>query len=144
MKKQKITLLTLLSFIFLFSSCSKDDETVPSNILTSKTWKRGMVDKNPSSSPSGSVLYYPVQECEKDDTFRFGSDSKLTVNQGASKCDKNEPASKTVTYSYDEKANTLTIDGINYSVAEMSKSQIKYYIPFASSTGYANYIFLLE
>ena len=117
---------------------------MPASVLTSKTWKRGMVDKNPSTNPYGGVQYYPVQNCEKDDTFKFGSNNKLAINQGTNKCNSNEPATKTVSYSYTDSNKELIIDGTKYIVAEESKAQIKYYAPVPTSGGFSNVVFLLE
>jgi hypothetical protein len=103
-----------------------------------------MTDKNPSTNPSGRILYYAVQNCEKDDTFKFDLNKELKINLGSTKCETNEPATKTVSYSYNESNKQLVIDGYGYTVAEESKSQIKYYAPLASSLGYDYIVFLLE
>ncbi|MBD1397171.1 hypothetical protein H9Q13_08350 [Pontibacter sp. JH31] len=144
MKKQKLTLLSVLLFILIFSSCAKEDENGPASILLSKEWKRGMVDKNPATNPAGRILYYAVQNCQKDDTFRFGANKALTINQGANKCVNNEPATTTVSYTYNETNKELIIDSFKYTLAEESKAQIKYYAPMSSQTGYDYIVYLLE
>lgn len=103
-----------------------------------------MVDKNPSTNPSGRVLYYAVQNCEKDDTFIFGSNKELIVNQGTNKCVNEEPATTTLLYTYNESSKELIIDGIKYTIAEESKDQIKYYTYIPSATGNDYLVFLLE
>ncbi len=92
----------MLLVLFLLSSCAKDNENAPANMLESKTWKRGTVDKNTSSNPTGRVLYRPWLDCEKDDLLTFDSNNKLTVDQGKLKCDSKEPATQTLSYTYDK------------------------------------------
>lgn len=130
----------MLFIIFLLSSCTKEDENAPKNILMAKVWKRGMVDKNPSND----IQYYPVRNCEKDDTYKFGSNNNLLNEQGTNKCYINEPAIKTVSYSYNQKDKELIIEGVKYTLAEESKTQIKYYAPVLFHHGYGYVVFLLE
>lgn len=140
----KLLIVSFMLFIVLLSSCKKDNEHEPANILLSKTWKYGMVDKNQSSNPPGRVLYYAVLNCEKDDTCQFSSNGTLKISRGADKCESSEAISETVSYAYDKSSKELTIDGTKYKLAEESGSQIKYYAPLPYSTNYEYMVFLLQ
>lgn len=144
MHTQRRVVINMLLFLFLLSSCAKEDETTPANLLVSKTWKKGTVDKNPDSNPPGRVLYRPLLDCEKDDLLTFDSTNKLTINEGKLKCDSSEPAVKTLSYSYNASTNELIIDGFIYTVAHASKDQIKYHSHLPHHTGYDYMIYLLE
>jgi hypothetical protein len=142
----------LLGFFLSICLCScggKDKNLANANILTSKSWKRGLVDKNPSTNPnldygSNPVLYSAIPTCQQDDILHFSSNSTLTIDNGANKCSSNEQATETVNYSYNETNKEVTIDGVKYQVAEMSSSQIKYYAPLPPPTSYSYIIFLLQ
>jgi hypothetical protein len=142
MKKQSILLFHLILFLALLSSCKEKDENEPANFLLAKDWKRGLVDKNTSTNPPGRIVYYAVLNCQKEDTFRFGSDGTLTINQGTDKCDNNESVYKTVAYTKNNK--DLILDGVKFTLAEESKTQIKYYAPLPPATGYDYMVYLLE
>jgi hypothetical protein len=141
MKRQIIPFLIL--FVLIFSNCDKNN-VKNENILLTKTWKRSLIDKNPNSNPSGKILYYAVLDCEKDDTFKFNSDSTLTIEKGLNKCDSTELSSVIVKYSYNNLKNELIIDGIKYTVTEESNGQIKYFLPLPITTGYNYVAYILE
>jgi hypothetical protein len=143
MKSKFLTIIFLI--LIAFPSCEKEEEN-STEILLSKTWKRGVVDKNPSTNPTGYEIGYAiVSDCDKDDTFKFDSDGNLIINRNANKCDQNELQTENVTYYLDRTTKEFTIDGIKYTLAEESKSQIKYYILVPSGVSFGKYaIFLLQ
>ena len=143
MKSKYLSLLIVL--LFAFSSCKKDNKQ-PANILTSKTWKMGLVDENPATNPPGNILYYPVQDCDKDDTFKFTPDGNLIIDRGTDKCSLDELLTETQTYTLNRSTKELVINGVKFTLAEESTSQIKYYaqIPTPFSTNYQYLIFLLQ
>lgn len=141
--KHFTSLVIMALIVLMLSSCKKNSESAP-NLLTSKTWKFSLTDKNPATNPSGANAYYAVQNCEKDDTFKFGSDGKLEWFRNKDQCGINETPVVTRTYTYNHKTKELLIDGDKFILAEESKSQIKYYKPIARTNGFDNLIFLLQ
>jgi hypothetical protein len=136
----KIKNLTLIAFIILtISSCKKNSDNAL-NTLTTKTWKRALNDKNPSTNLQGTTLYYAVQNCEKDDTFKFGSDGNLILNRGTDKCESNE----TQNYTLDRTKKELIINGNKFTLAEESSDQIKYYAAIPQASGFSYLIYLLR
>ena len=138
--KTKFLAILLLS---IFSSCGKDKDS-STDILSSRTWTWALNDKNPSTNPSGRILYYAVRNCEKDDTFQFTLDGKLIINRSADKCDPDELQNETQSYTLNRAAKELVIHGIKFTLAEESGSQIKYYAPLGSGTGYDYLVFVLQ
>ncbi len=140
----KIKLLPIMAIsLFLFSNCKKEKSN-PINIIESKAWKRALVDKNPSTNPVGSILYHPIQNCEKDDTFKFNDDGNLIVDKNADKCEPNEVQIETQKYTINRTTKELIINGTKYTLAEESDLQIKYYGTLPSGTGYNYVVFLLQ
>lgn len=144
MKTNILVIVALSLFtLFTFSSCKKDNKN-STDIFTSKTWKRGLTDKNPSTNPPGKVLYSPVQNCEKDDTFKFATDGSFIINRSTEKCDLDESQNETDTYTLNRTTRELVISGVRYILAEESSNQIKYYVTIPSQTGYDYLVFLLQ
>jgi len=141
MKKELLPFILIP--IFLLTNCKKDNSSL-SDILISKSWKRALNDNNPSTNPSDNVIYYVVQNCEKDDTFKFNSDGKLALNRNTDKCDESETQNVTQTYTINRTKKELVIEGTKYTLAEETNSQIKYYTVIPSATGLQYQIFLLQ
>lgn len=140
----KIKYLTLIALIILtLSSCKKNSEN-SLNTLTTKTWKRALNDKNTSTNPKGTTLYNAVQNCEKDDTSKFGSDGNLILNRGTDKCDPNETQTVTQIYTIDRATKELIINGNKFTLAEESSDQTKYYAVIPQASGFAYLVYLLE
>jgi len=143
MKKLKFL---LLSFIFIAAiSCKKDKTTI--DIITSKSWKPSLTDKNPAVNPGipgVNLTYYAVQECDKDDTYTFAKNGKLTINHGGNKCGENQPATTVLDYSYDKANKELIIDGQKFTVTSEETEQLKYYAPLPHTTGYGYVVYLFE
>jgi hypothetical protein len=140
--KRKFLPFILIAVLGL-TNCKKDKST-STEILVSKTWKKALNDKNTATNPTGTVIYSSVQNCELDDTFNFGTDGKLLVNNGSVKCEQNETQNTTQTYSLKRTTKEFTINGTKYVLAEESSSQIKYYTAIPSGTGFQYLIFLLQ
>jgi hypothetical protein len=140
----KIKLSALISLAFLtLLACNKDEDS-SSTTITSKIWKIALIDKNPSTNPQGTISYYAVLDCEKDDTFKFESNGNLIIYRGASKCEVNETQNITQTYTLNRANKELVINGTRFILLEESKDQIKYYavLPMVSET--SSMIFLLQ
>ena len=135
-------LAIILLIVLTLSNCKKDSESAP-NLLTSKTWKYGVIDKNPSTNPPGKNAYYAVHDCQMDHTFKFGSDGKLEQFLNNDDCGVNKTVI-TKTYTYNSKKKELWINEDKFTIAEESNSQIKYYIPITRTNGVENLIFLLQ
>lgn len=133
----------VILILIAFVGCEKDEHNSPQTLI-SKIWERGLVDKNPSTNPEGDVVYYAVKDCEKDNTFKFDIKGELIVNKNDKKCNPNELQIETQNYSINRAENKLIINGIEYTLAEESKSQIKYYSTIPTGTGNEYLIFLLQ
>jgi len=128
-------------YLITLSNCKKEEHL--SDILASKTWKRGSVDLNPSTNPIGEHQYYPIWNCDTDDRYTFRKDGNLVIERGTNKCDSNEIQTETLLYSIDRETNKLIIDSTTYILAEESENQIKYYIAVPNGTNLTNYVIYL-
>jgi len=100
--KTPIKFLGIISLVtlFLFASCSKEDEddTPPAKttteLLTAGFWKTTAMTIDPGVNINGTIItdfYAQLFDCTKDDLKRFDSDGKITDDEGATKCDPNDP-----------------------------------------------------
>lgn len=135
---------TLLLFLFiLFFGCKNDGVEVKVS-LTSKMWTPALIDKNTSTNPSGQVLYKAFLNCEKDDTYSFGADGKLTINRGVNQCNSSEINKEILNYTYSANTKELVINGIKYTVVDESEVQLKYYTAIPNATSFQYLIFLFN
>jgi hypothetical protein len=75
-----------------------------------------------------------LQNCEKDDTFKFGSEGNLTINRNADKCDQNELQTEIQNYVLNRTTKEFVILEQKFTLAEESDSQIKYFTPIPTNT----------
>ncbi|MFD0940889.1 hypothetical protein [Pedobacter boryungensis] len=135
----------LLFVVLVFTGCKKEEKEDPLDILTGKTWKYSLVDKNPSTNGTSiSVPFNVLADCEKDNTLQFKRDGNLIMYTGNAKCTLNESETRTLSFSYNKQTKELIIDGIKCEVLELTKNQLKYKAPVSYQTGYVYVMFILE
>ena len=139
-----IVLCTLIGLTFY--SCKKDSNAVDSqmSLLTSKPWKPALIDKNSSTNPKGNIIYHATLNCEKDDNYLFSSNNILKINRGQLKCENDVISADISDYGIDLTKQKITINGIEFILAEVSLTQLKYYSSTPSVSGYENIIYLFE
>ncbi len=142
MKPRLLLLAAATSFVF--TGCEKNTSMPQAkDALLTKTWKRGMQDKNPSANPA-NASFYPVQTCEQDDTFTFAADGTVLIDQGAAKCSQNEPRTVSQSYGINRATKELMINGQKFKLLEETQDQIKYSTELPATTGFGSLIFLLQ
>ena len=141
---KKFQLLALVVLVIL-SACKKT-KTVNAldYLLTSKPWKIATVDNNPATNPKGTVLYAASPNCMLDDTFAFDNNGEILVRTGKNHCDPNEGESFILYYYHDKTGNSITIDNKTYKIAELSDTQLKYYLVTPTATGFQNEIHIYQ
>ncbi len=111
--------ILIISSLCFQSSCSKDEDTGPSNteLIVSATWKynNGGVDVNNDGLIDAPVPPGYVLDCDKDNTLTFKDDGTGTLDEGATKCDPSNPQTSAFTWSF---KNGETY--INFSIAIMT------------------------
>lgn len=144
---KKLALLLLSTSLLSFYSCKKDKKpeviTDKLTLLTSKSWKPALVDKAPDTAPASDRLYYPVVDCELDDSYTFAG-NKVAINRGKNKCGDDEQSQEQKSLSIDLDNNKLTIDGTPYTIVEISDKQLKYYATLPFVNGFKTVVFIFE
>ncbi|MCB2219744.1 MAG: lipocalin family protein [Bacteroidetes bacterium] len=141
--------ILLIAMALVFAGCKKDenDDDNPQNskttseYLTGGYWKVTAMSIDPGIGFGGVVItdfYSQMPPCVKDDLVKFNSDGSITDDEGATKCDVNDPQTsndgtwvlsqdnQSVTVDYpDEDAITFTIIDLNDSTFKGSYTAIE-------------------
>jgi Lipocalin-like domain len=122
MFSKKIILLALVAVAAL-SSCKKDDAVADYNaLLTAGKWK--LV----AETTAGKNTYTAIPACEKDNTYAYAADGKVTFDEGATKCSASDPQSSTGTWAFtgDKKKIILTDGGfaVTLDIVEMTSTSL--------------------
>ena len=122
MKKQ----LHLFGIFFIaislaFVSCDKDEDEdsnkTTSEYLRAGFWKTTAMTIDPGVNVGGVTLtdfFAQLEACTKDDLIKFNSDGSITDDEGATKCDVNDPQTTTEgswVLSADNKMLTISYPG---------------------------------
>ncbi len=99
--RKTLRLMGLISLVVIFmSSCSKDDDNptestkTVNEYLTAGNWKVTALTIDPGVNINGVVLtdfFAQMPSCTKDDLTKFNSNGTITDDEGATKCDPNDP-----------------------------------------------------
>lgn len=96
--------IILISTLYFQSSCSKDEDTGPSNteLIASSAWKymNSGVDVNNDNFIDAPVPPGYILDCDKDNTLTFKNDGTGTLDEGANKCDPSNPQTSPFTWSF--------------------------------------------
>jgi hypothetical protein len=122
----KKIILFAFAAIALLSSCKKDDAT-PDNtaLITTGKWKMT------AETTAGINTYATNLACEKDNTFAFATDGKVTFDEGATKCSAADPQSTTGTWAFSgtEKKKIIITDSgiaITCDISELTATSLKW------------------
>lgn len=148
MKKITLSLLIALSVILYSCKDETDDQPQPntSNFsLTGTTWVVTAATVDPPIDFFGveiSDLYAEYDDCDKDDLTIFDSDSTYTSDEGATKCDPDDPQTiGTGTWSISADKKTLTMDDEVFTIQSMTSAKMVVTYPYYDETEDKNYTF---
>lgn len=112
MKRHSTKLIMILCMICLLQvSCKKDDNPVPvdntSALLQNKNWKLTAGTVSPANF--GLTDWYNdfLEDCNRDDLFRFNTANLFVIDEGPSKCNSFDLQSHEGSWSYTESTKTL-------------------------------------
>ena len=135
----KLFSMLAIASIIVLSSCEKNDDETKSttDYLTAGNWKVTGMTVSPGIEVMGITItdlyQYLIEDCTKDDLIKFNVDGTVTDDEGATKCDPDDPQTtddgtwtltnddKTITITYpDEDPAPATIVSINGSTLVVS------------------------
>lgn len=115
----KSTLKSAAALLFICTlaviGCKKDDPS-PVEILTAGTcWKMTLLEGFDKTNNVWAAV--PIEDCQADDCFSFKTDQTFTVEEGAAKCNPNDPQQSKGTWS-------LSDDGKKLSLSDSSNTDV--------------------
>jgi hypothetical protein len=132
-KSNLIYLFVLLVGMACLDACKKKEDPAPvprKELLASTSSKKWKIT---SATAGGYDAFASRDACERDNLYIFFSDNKLTVDEGATKCNSGDPqtaATGTWSLSTDEKTLTLnagssSILSGDFTITELSSNTLK-------------------
>jgi hypothetical protein len=98
MKPHFIFLAAVIAVISLFSLACKKDSSPSSKtkteLITSGTWKFN------KATASGINVTGFLEDCQKDNTITFSSNGNGVADEGATRCDSNDPQTISFTWNF--------------------------------------------
>jgi hypothetical protein len=116
----KVFSMLVVASIFVLSSCEKksDETKSTTEYLTAGNWKVTGMTVDPGFEFSGIIItdIYKnlMEDCTKDDLIKFNIDGTVTDDEGATKCDPDDPQTTddgTWTLTNDDKTITIMYPG---------------------------------
>jgi hypothetical protein len=137
MKRFTIAALALASL--LATACKKDSENTPqpktTEQLLTANWRMTALTSNPGlQTNTGTTVtdIYPfVPSCTKDDIMQFLAGGQFKADEGATKCDGNDPQTLTGTWTSAKSGNDTNVNvtvgssTLHFKVLEVSDTQLK-------------------
>ena len=124
-----------LMVVLAMASCKKDDPTTTELlidadgwILVSMTVDPPIVD--PITGTSITDFYAQMDACDKDDITIFQDNGTYIIDEGATKCDPNDPQTETGTWVLSADEKTITIDGESWTIESLTKNSMRVTFPF--------------
>jgi hypothetical protein len=102
-------------------------------LLTTRNWKITALTVNPAFSPgiaqpAVSDWYAQMQDCEKDNLRTYKVDGSYTIDEGATKCNTNDPQTKSGTWVFNPDKTILTetmgTDIRSYTILSLSSTTL--------------------
>ena len=131
--------LISLATLLIFGACSKKDDDNPpektkTELLTAGFWKVTAMTVDPGINFGGTIItdfYAQMLDCQKDDLTKFETNGKITDDEGATKCDPNDPQTTnngSWVLSADGKSITISYPGddpITFDISTLDETTLK-------------------
>jgi hypothetical protein len=114
------------------TSCSKEKEETKTKmeLITKAPWKFSSITRNGIDVS----FYYPA--CLKDNTMTFATTGTYIEDEGSTKCNPDDPQSKTWNWHFGENETKLVMDTASFNIVQLSESSLilSYQIVLGSAT----------
>jgi hypothetical protein len=122
-----VNLLSLLAFVAITTFACKKEDAVADNttLITTGKWK------TIAETTAGVDTYASKLACEKDNTWAFSTDGKISADEGATKCSPTDPQTETLAWAFtgtDKKTAIVTAGGIaiTCAISELTTTTLKW------------------
>jgi hypothetical protein len=132
---------SLMLLLFLFSACEKEEKAQSKmDLLTSGQWKITTYTLTPPFDINGDGIPdsdgLAVREaCRRDNLFIFSRNGTLTIDEGGTKCDPNDPQQEISTWSFQNNETEIIIDGTRALLQELTETRMRVQVDIGTSKG---------
>ncbi len=131
---KNIKLASLFLMIFL-AACSKKDEINANNsktameLITNGKWYAAAFTSSVPIDWNGNGvlitnLFATMEACAKDDYVVFKPNLEILFNQGATKCNRNDPQEETGNWKFQNTDKEVVIDDEPYTIVELTATSL--------------------
>jgi hypothetical protein len=124
------TIVATLCVAICFFACKKDSEPQSKKtLLTKGAWHVSAYTVDPAIDFDGdgtdeTNVYAVMDQCIKDDHTTFFTDGKAELDEGATKCNANDPQTMSLTWSMNQDETQLEVQGIEYMIESLTESNM--------------------
>ncbi|MDR3716299.1 MAG: hypothetical protein P4L51_26135 [Puia sp.] len=122
-----VSLLFPIAFFLVVSGCSKSSNNGNNSgsesrmtLITRSAWKYDTSGIDNNMDGIVDIGDTTIPACEKDNTYQFNADSTGLMNEGATKCNVNDPQTAAFTWSFNtaqtmlqSNFNPILVNGVN-------------------------------
>jgi hypothetical protein len=149
---KKLNLLLILTVFLSFLSCTDEDKPSKKELISGHKWILEAYTVDPALNWDGygtmvTNIFAQLDPCTQDDIFNLSSNGTYTAEEGATKCDINDPqvfGTGTWTFNSDETVLVITYTGEtdvdNYQIKELTSSKMVL-VEVVTSDDYVTYTF---
>lgn len=126
---RKLIILTCFLALIL-PSCKKDKKSkTRTELLTSGSWHVTAYIVDPAIDWDGdgtkeSDIYAIMEPCVKDNRTTFTTDGKGQLDEGATRCNSDDPQVTSIVWSFDEREELLKVQGTDYLIESLTESEL--------------------
>lgn len=123
-------MIFICCFALILPACKKDKKSkTRTELLTSGSWHVTAYTVDPAIDWDGdgteeSNVYAIMEQCIKDDRTTFTADGKGELDEGATRCNSNDPQVTPLVWSFDQSEELLKVQGTDYIIESLTESQL--------------------
>ncbi len=119
-------IIIFLAILPVFISCKKDADTVEpvktnTELLTFGSWKLTAATIN-SENNGITDMYAEMDNCAKDDIMTFKTNNTFVADEGATKCNTDDPQTELGTWIFSTDEKIITVDDDSYPIKTLSST----------------------
>lgn len=124
----RFNFVIIIAFIVCLFACKKKDSDKPltkADFLTTGSWKLvAVVSDEDGDAVYETNTFADFETCYTDNIWTFHSNGTLTMDEGNSKCDVNDPQSNETDWKLTNNETTLVIHLDAWSIQELTSTSL--------------------
>ena len=130
-----IITISVLAFSMVLTSCSKDDNDSPQvvaktkiELITSAPWTLTKAVYSPDYNGVTDVYQF-MEDCDKDNTMKFNTDKTVVLDEGAVKCDADDPQTENGTWAFSSDETKIVAGDNELEISTLTETMLEVKMP---------------